>query len=141
MVRHDEDEPIVFDGRLPGRSRRGMWAAVLIAVMLAVAATGWIMLTREPLPAEPVPLRVVADRPGGARRAPGATINEAEAIRLLRRHLVTTGLAVDCLVIKSEGQQSGTYLLSAFNRCEDTRLGRWSVDGKTGQVRGLRAEG
>jgi len=127
----------VFDGRAPGKSRRGFWIAVFVSILLATVAIGWLILQRRAGPAaltEPQPVSVVSDRPGGSRRAPGATINEAEAIRVLRGHLVATGIAPDCVVISSQGPAGGRYRLTAINRCDETRLGRFVVDGKTGAV-------
>jgi ribosomal protein L40E len=85
--------------------------------------------------AKPMSTRVVGDRPGGARRAAHAAINEAEATRLLRRHLVTTkSAASSCIALLSHGSKSGDYYFSAVNSCDQTRLGRWRVDGKSGEA-------
>ena len=93
----------LFDERsLRPRTRRAFLIA-LVVIVAAVAAlliwpntpelvqNAWQKRSEPPKPA-PVPqrTRVVNDRPGGARRAAGATINEAEAIRLLRSHLAST---------------------------------------------------
>ncbi|HUP48213.1 MAG TPA: hypothetical protein VNA04_05415 [Thermoanaerobaculia bacterium] len=128
----------VFDGRLPRQPRR--WKGLLIFLLVAglAVAGGWLFLQRRAdraRPSEPPPVSVVSDRPGGTRRAPGATINEAEAIRLLRRHLVGTGLANDCIAVSSEGMGEGVYRLAAVNHCAGTRLGRFVVDGKSEEVR------
>lgn len=77
------------------------------------------------------PIHVVHDRPGGARSGAGATITEPEAILRLRRSL---GLTPDCIAILSHGFRDGGYDLTAVNRCDGTRLGRWRVDGKSGAV-------
>jgi hypothetical protein len=88
-----------------------------------------------PVKAEPIAVRVVHDRPGGARRASGAKINEAEAMRLLRRHLATTvSIPIACLAVMSHGPSKGDYFFTALNRCDSIRLGRWRVDGKSGAV-------
>ncbi len=76
-------------------------------------------------------VRVVHDRPGGARTGAGATISEPEAILRLRRSL---NLPQNCIAILSHGFHGGAYDLMAVNRCEGTRLGRWYVDGKSGAV-------
>jgi hypothetical protein len=76
-------------------------------------------------------IRVVHDRPGGARVGAGATISEPEAILRLRRSL---NLPPDCVAILSNGYREGGYSLLAVNRCDGTRLGRWRVDGKSGTV-------
>lgn len=80
-------------------------------------------------------VRVVGDRPGGAKRAPGAVLSEAEALRLVRRHLVTAnGIKSDCLVLLGGGFSAGGYVVTARDHCASTRLGQWRVDGKTGAV-------
>ena len=124
----------VFDGQLPRKSRRGLWTAVFVAILVATAAVGWLILQRRAEPAaitEPQPIAVVSDRPGGSRRASDATINEAEAIRVLRRHFLSKGIAADCVVISSQGPAGDVYRLTAINRCDGTRLGRFVVEGKT----------
>ena len=134
----------VFDERsLRPRTRRVFLLVLIAAVALAAA---WSFLPNRPaMPwqreparaAKPAPpaTRVVGDRPGGARSAAGATINEAEAMRLLRSHLAsTTGIANACVVVMSHGPGKGEYFFTAYNRCDNVRIGRWRVDGKTGQV-------
>jgi hypothetical protein len=138
----------LFDERsLRPRTRRGFAIALVVAVLVA-AGTAFLLTMPEPpkLPWEkkeptvvkrtPPEVRVVGDRPGSAaRRAAGAKINEAEAIRLVRRHLVsTTNIANPCLVVMSNGPRSGDYYFTAFNRCDSTRMGRFRVDGKTSAV-------
>ena len=112
-----------------GGSRR--W--ILVLLLLAAAAGGaTYFLTRGPAaPPAPLPIRVVHDRPGGAHLAPGATVSEPEAILRLRRSLA---LAPDCVAIMSHGFVDGGYRLTAVNRCDGTRLGRWRVDGRSGAV-------
>jgi hypothetical protein len=62
-------------------------------------------------------------------------VNEAEAIRLVRRHLVeTTGVRSDCVALLGQGFRDDAYLFNAHDRCTSTRLGRWRVNGKTGDV-------
>ncbi|HUP45763.1 MAG TPA: hypothetical protein VM779_09650 [Thermoanaerobaculia bacterium] len=128
----------VFDGRLPRRPRRWRRVAGFLVIAAAVVVIGWLVVQRRGGPAdltEPPPVAVVSDRPGGSRRAAGAVINEAEAMRVLRRHFIATGIRGDCLVISSQGIDDGNYQLTAINRCEETRLGRWVVEGKSGAVR------
>ena len=128
----------VFDGRLPRSPRRGRWIVGFLVITAVVVALGRFALQRRASPVEmtePATVTVVTDRPGGSRRASGAAINEAEAIRILRRHFISTGVAADCVVISSQGARGGDYHLTALNRCEQTRLGRWIVDGKTQEVR------
>jgi hypothetical protein len=122
------------------KTRFGLFAALLALAMIAGGAAIW-WDARQSLPekkaraAEPPSVRVVGDRPGGSRRAPGAVVNEAEAIRLVRRHLVETrSLRADCVALLGQGSRNGDYLVNAHDRCESVRLGRWRVDGKSGAV-------
>lgn len=122
------------------KTRFRLFATLLALALIAGGAAVW-WNARHALPekktkASEVPsVRVVGDRPGGARRAQGAVVNEAEAIRLVRRHLVeTTGVRADCVALLGQGFRNGAYLVNAHDRCESTRLGRWRVDGKTGEV-------
>ncbi|MDP9192736.1 MAG: zinc ribbon domain-containing protein [Acidobacteriota bacterium] len=137
----------LFDERsLRPRTRRGFAVALIVVIALAVATAVWLTLPEPPrLPFQkseparvkqtPPDVRVVGDRPGRARRAAGAKINEAEAIRLVRRHLVaTTTIANACLVVMSNGPRKSDYYFTAFNRCDSLRMGQFRVDGKTGAV-------
>jgi hypothetical protein len=82
-----------------------------------------------------VSTRVVADRPGGARKGTGATITEAEAIRILRSQVVRTrGLKSECVVLMSKGYVSEAYVIRVLDRCSSTSLGTWTVNGKTSKV-------
>ena len=138
----------VFDGKLP-RKKPANLGLLITLLVLAVggAAASWVYLNRPdlvqgvdpnpppPKPTDTAPVRVVKDRPGGARRGAGAKISEPEAVRALRRHLTNAeGVAGQCIAIKSEGYRGGAYELTAINSCEKTRLGRWRVDGKSQQV-------
>jgi hypothetical protein len=137
----------IFDGRPPGWRRRRLRLVILITILLLTAAAAvWMVRSGHdklaferfrPTAAseqetEP-PVRVVGDRPGVTRRGEGATLSEAEAIRLLRRHLAA-GRANECLVVMSRGYQDGAYAMTAFDRCENTRLGEWRADGKSGAI-------
>jgi hypothetical protein len=137
----------LFDERsLRPRTRLGFAVALVAAIAVAAGTAAWLSMPEPPkLPWQkseparvkqtPPDVRVVGDRPGNVRRAAGATINEAEAIRLVRRHLVsTTNIANRCLVVMSNGPRKGDYYCSAFNRCDSLRLGQFRVDGKTGAV-------
>jgi hypothetical protein len=129
------------------RTRRGFWLVLVAVIALTAGMTAWLS-TQKALPqmpwqkSEPPPVkntppetRVVGDRPGHTRRAARAQINEAEAIRLVRRHLVTTtNIANPCLVVMSNGPKAGHYFCTAFNRCDSLRMGKFRVDGKTGAV-------
>ncbi|HEX6639484.1 MAG TPA: hypothetical protein VF215_00150 [Thermoanaerobaculia bacterium] len=130
----------LFDERSLRPRTRMTFVLALLGVIAVVAA---FLIWQQKKPADPAKevtspppsVRVVGDRPGSTRRAARAAINEAEATRILRRHLVaTTSIASACLAIMSHGPQRGAYVFSAFNRCERTRIGRWRVDAKTGEA-------
>ena len=134
-VRHDL--PDIYDDRpLRGpRPPRRVWPWLLVVLIVAagVAATLW-WLRREPTKATtqaPAPVRVVHDRPGGARSIAGAKINEAEAVLILRRHFK---VPETCLAIRFDGASGRVYRFTAFNSCDRTRLGQWQVDGWTRDV-------
>src|SRR5437870_2204907 len=109
------------------RRKNWLWIfALLVALaMIAAYSVGRRQSWRR-APSAPPPIRVVHDRPGGARIGAGATINEPEAILRLQRSF---NLAPDCVAIMSKGFSNGSYLLDAINRCDGARLGRWRVDG------------
>ena len=135
----------VFDERsLRPRTRRAFFLALIVVSAAVGAFIAWPKREYSPVakPTAPPKTRVVADRPGGARRAAGATINEAEAIRLLRSHLAsTTTINNPCLVVMSHGPSKGDYYFTAYNRCDNIRIGRWRVDGKSGAVALAKASG
>lgn len=126
----------------PRKPAYRFWISTLIVVVI-LAALSFLFLRPELLPfeinrsmklvhREPAPVRVVRDRPGGAHRAKGALISEAEATMLLRRHFVN--LKSECVAILSDGYRDGAYLMNVVNGCDHTRLGRWRVDGTTKAV-------
>jgi hypothetical protein len=122
------------------KTRFALFATLLALAVIAGGAAVWwnaqdALPQKKKAPAETPSVRVVGDRPGGARRAPGAVVNEAEAIRLVRRHLVETkDIKTDCVAILGQGFRNGTYTVNAHDRCASVRLGRWRVNGKTGAV-------
>jgi hypothetical protein len=133
----------VFDGKMPRRkSSSRVWIAVLLAL---VAAGVGVFLYRDDvripnmLRSSPKfdtgPVRVVGQRPGGTHRAPGAKLNQPEAIRTLREYLVAhNDVKSECLAVAARGFQGGAYTLDAVDSCHTTKLGRWRVDGRTGEV-------
>lgn len=111
-----------------------------IAVLAGGAAVWWnaqrALPDRPAKPQDAPRTRVVGDRPGGAKKARGAAVNQAEAVRILRRHLVDTrGLKNECIVALGEGVAGGAYVFSVRDHCSGTRLGKFRVDVKTGDVR------
>ena len=122
------------------KTRVALFGTLLILAFVAGGAAIW-WNERDKLPertktaADVPPVRVVGDRPGGARRSKNSKVNEAEAILLVRRHLVaTTGIKTDCVALLGRGFARGGYVVTAHDSCTNTRLGRWRVDGKSGDV-------
>jgi len=122
------------------KTRVALFGTLLLLGVIAGGAAIW-WNERDKLPertttaAEAPPVRVVGDRPGGARRSRSAKVNEAEAMLLVRRHLMaTTGVKTDCVALLGRGFERGGYVVSAHDSCANTRLGRWRVDGKSGDV-------
>jgi hypothetical protein len=79
---------------------------------------------------------VVGDRPGGARRAPGAAINEPEAVKTLRHYFASQEHPIksECIAVISKGFRDGHYTFDVVNSCERSRLGRWRINAKSGAV-------
>ena len=129
----------MFDGRLPARARRRpvfkwflTFAVILIAAgILAFVFYGDLSLIPHSPKMDTGPVHVVSDRPGGVKRANGATLSEAEATQTLRRSFAIKG---ECLAVINKGYRDGAYLFDTSNRCKHKRLGRWRVDGKSGAV-------
>ena len=134
----------VFDGRLPrtNSASRG-W---LVALLLVAAAAVGAFLYRDDIPIprflrsspkfDTGPVRVVGQRPGGSHRAPGAKLSQPEAIRTLREYLVARkDIKSECLAVAARGFNDGAYTLDAVDSCHAAKLGRWRVDGRTGEVR------
>jgi hypothetical protein len=123
------------------KPRLALFGTLFVIALLAGGAAVWwnaqrALPDRAAKPQEAPRTRVVADRPGGAKRAKGAVVNQAEAIRILRRHLVTTrGLKNECIVALGEGSAAGAYVFSVRDHCSGTRMGKFRVDAKTGDVR------
>ena len=115
----------------PKSENSRLWILALLLVAAGVGAFTYFATIRETHLLSRTPVRVVHDRPGGARRGSGAAISEPEAILRLQRSF---GLAPDSVAIMSKGYSDGVYVLDAINRCDGTRLGRWRVDGKTGNL-------
>lgn len=151
----------VFDGRTDVQkraSRKTLRNVSILLVILAAAAAAWFVFRDSPYVRDGSsrllemfhpspqhetprfdtgPTRVVSDRPGGERHARGAVLSESEAVRVLRKHLTSTGekpLKSECLALLSQGSRGSTYFFSAVDSCDHTRLGRWRVDGKTEAV-------
>ena len=111
------------------RTRFALFAALLFVAIAAAGAAVWWKEGRA-IPGRPQ--KVVRRAPP---RAPGPVKNDAEAIRIVRRHLVeTVGLENRCVVLLGRGLAKGGYVVRAQNHCTDTRMGDWRVDAKTGKV-------
>jgi hypothetical protein len=109
----------------------GPLVAVVALVLLGAAAGFWLMQNRPKpkAPAKPLPVHVVRDRPGG-------NVQEAEAVRMLRRTLAARGVANECIAVMSHGKKGNAYEMTAVNSCDHTRLGNWRVEiGEGGQAR------
>ncbi len=113
------------------RSNRTWILGLLLLAVIAGGATYFFTNQRTESPPPQRPIRVVRDRPGGARIGSGATISEPEAILRLQRSFTQKP---ECIAIMSKGYDNGAYNLVAVNRCDGTKLGRWRVDGKSGAV-------
>jgi len=127
----------VFDGRVKPqqRERSNSWITAVV-LLIIVAAAAWftrpywrryvgdrgIVSTSEP--------KVVKQRPGGARRLAGATLSEPEAIMALRRSFQ---MKDECIAVMSRGFDAKSYTFDAVNRCANRKLGRFSVDAKSGE--------
>src|SRR5258708_3247510 len=112
----------VFDGELPKQRRKSSGAWIVLLLLVAAGGTGRI--------------RVVGDRAGGARRAPGAAIKEPEGVMTLRHYFAAQEHPIksECIAVISKGFRDGNYIFDAVNACDRTRLGRWKVDSRTKAV-------
>jgi hypothetical protein len=125
----------VFDGRLPGRRRKVFRYVVLVVLLIAAAGAWYVLRDRDlspllPQREEPKSVKKLAPPPPA-----GPVRSDAEAVRAVRKYLVaTTGVENDCIALISNGRKGGAWLLTAVNRCEKLRLGKWRVDAKTGVV-------
>lgn len=134
----------VFDGRVVAKRERKPSSWPWFLVLLIVLAAG-IWFTRpwwnryvgnRGIVSTSAP-RVVKQRPGGARRAPGAKLSEPEAMIELRRSLATRTerpVKDECLAVISRGVAANAYTFDAIDRCRNEKLGRFSVDAKSGTV-------
>ena len=110
------------------KTRYGVFAALLVVALAAGGAAIW-WNARTTLPERTVVTPAVKPRP------PGPVANQAEAIRAVRQHLIATrGLKKECIVLLGNGFTGGVYLVTARDHCTSTRLGKWRVDGRTGEV-------
>jgi hypothetical protein len=127
----------VFDGRVKQkRERSSSWITIVVLLAL-LAAAAWltqpywrryvgdhgIVSTSAP--------KVVKQRPGGARRAAGASLSEPEAMMALRKSLQ---MKDQCLAVISRGDHAGSYSFDAVDRCGNRKLGSFRVDGNSGAV-------
>lgn len=130
------DLPDIYDDRPPRNERPFPWWIVITSVIVIGAAAWWWMRPRTVL-ISPGPVRVVKQRPGGALKPKGALLSEPEAIITLRRHLAQEAKS-ECIAMTSQGFRNGAYLLTAVDSCKGVRLGKWTVDAKSGAVARLK---
>jgi hypothetical protein len=114
------------------RGRTMTW--ILTLLLLAAGVAGATYFLTRPAGSQPslLPIHVVHDRPGGARKGSGATLSEPEAILKLQRSF--PGVKPECVATMSMGYRDGAYDITAVDRCNGTRLGRWRIDGKSGEL-------
>ena len=119
----------------PTRSKSRTWILALLLAAAAVAGVTYFATKPRPGERRPLPpIRVVKDRPGGARVGAGAAISEPEAVLRLQRSFA--GVKPECVSTISKGYHEGAYVIEAVDRCAGTRLGKYRVDGKTGAIGG-----
>ena len=119
----------------------------IVALLLIVAAGIGVFLYRDDIPIPRVlrsspkfdtgPVGVVGQRPGGAHRAAGAKLTEPEAVRTLRNYIVAhedIGLKSECIAVAGRGFREGAYDFDVIDSCRATKVGRWKVNGSTGEV-------
>jgi hypothetical protein len=131
----------VFNGKMPKAGERrvtggGRWL-VLLVLLVGAGAAGWWYMNRPVLPLPDTgPIRVVGDRPGGARRPAGAAISEPEAILTLRHYFAAQEHPIKskCIAVMSKGYGNGSYSFTVVDACKQAPLGRWRVEAKTRTV-------
>lgn len=117
-----------------------MKTLLVVLLVVAIAAAAWIYRSKIPgLHTEPKfdggPVRVVRQRPGTTRRAPGAKLSEPEAVMTLRQHLAPRVEKSECLAIAGRGFRAGAYEFDAVDSCARTKLGHFRVDANSAEVR------
>ncbi|HEY8131852.1 MAG TPA: zinc ribbon domain-containing protein [Thermoanaerobaculia bacterium] len=114
----------------------GRWVLVLV-VLIGAGGVAWWTMNRPALPRPDTgPIRVVGDRPGGARRPAGAAISEPEAILTLRHYFAAQEHPIksQCVAVMSKGYSNGYYSFNVVDSCKRASLGRWRVEAKTRAV-------
>ena len=126
----------VFDGRMPGKQFRIVRLLIILVFIAAAAYGGWWLWQRQqetrPTP-DNRPVRVVRQRPGGAKVPAGATISEPEAVMFLRRHF-SSEVKGECLAMTSQGYRDQAYHFTVVDSCRGVRLGKWQVDANSRKV-------
>lgn len=125
---------LVADER-PPKTRWGSLAVLVVGLILVSGAAWWVVRERVVPPAPPPPKAVVpAPPPAGPVRT------DAEAAVVLRKYLVATkGIGKECVALLGHGRRNGQWILSASDRCQHLRLGRFRVDAKSGVVSAFRS--
>lgn len=117
----------VFARTLPStqaKRKKRTWILTLLFLAVAAAGATYYFTTWRPLrkPVRQAP--VVPRQTGPVTSERGAIIRLQQSFSIPR----------DCVVIIGKGYRENAYDLTAFNRCDNTRLGRWRVDPKSGAV-------
>jgi hypothetical protein len=130
----------VFTGRVEAERRpKTRWASLVVLVVglvLASAAAWWVVRERY---VPPEPPKAAPPAPAPAPKPAGPVRSDAEAANVLRRYLVATkAIGSECVAILGHGRSGGQWTLSASDRCQHVRLGRFRVDAQTGAVTPMR---
>lgn len=125
----------LFDGKLPGRRRKIVRYVVLVVLLLGAAGAWYTLRNRDLSPLIPQRAEPKTQKKREPPPPAGPVVSDAAAVRAVRKYLVaTTGVPNDCIALISNGRTGGAWLLTAVNRCDKLRLGKWRVDAKTGVV-------
>lgn len=130
----------MFTGRVEAergpKTRWGTLAVLVIGLILVTAAAWWVVRDRY-IPPEPPQAATPAPAPPPAPKGP--VHSDAEAAAALRRYLVATkGIGNECVALLGHGRSGDHWTLSASDRCQHLRLGRFRVDARSGAVSPLR---
>lgn len=120
---------------MPGARRKVVRYVVLVALLLGAAAAWYALRDRDLTPF--LPKRAAKTKqvqPPPPFVPAGPVRSDAEAVRAVRRYLVSTGVEKECIALIIDQRKRGAWVLLGVNRCEKLRLGRFRVDAKSGNV-------